>query len=162
MSSNCSYEKSAVDSEDIPVFRLVPFQRFNRTTCCALGIPLNILVVVVILRSKQLWSARNTFWLAVTFFNVLALIQSMTELSIFYLYRRTDGSHQTLCAIYSTFLGYPYVLLLTGLTLASWDRYLALAHYDFYRHYATPRHVVIILTIVFVTITGKTKQLKFR
>lgn len=85
---------------------------------------------------------------------LLALTQLVTELTIFYLYRKADGSHQTLCAIYSVLLGYPYALLLTGLTLASWDRYLALARRQFYQHHVTPTNISIILIGVFIGVTG--------
>lgn len=156
--SNTTNETSVGPGEIMPVFRMIIFQRINRILCSILGIPLNIVVVTVILRSRQLWSARNIFWLAVTFFNLLALAQSMTELIIFYLNRRADGSHEILCTIYSSFLGYPYALLLTGLTLASYDRYLALTCKQFYQNHATPKNIVSILVCVFLAITGKKKK----
>lgn len=140
---------------EILAFRLTTLQKFNRIFCCSLGTPLNILVVVVVLRSRQLWSGRNIFWLAVTLFNLLAVVQSITELFIADLYRRSDRSHQTLCIIYSILLGCPYDLVMSGLTLASWDRYLALARHQFYENYATPRNISLILLVVFIIITGK-------
>nr|CAG4651019.1 EOG090X07AI [Simocephalus serrulatus] len=80
--------------------------------------------------------------------------QSITELFIADLYRRSDGSHQIVCRIYSILLGCPYDLVMSGLTLASWDRYLALAHHHFYENYATPRNISLILLIVFIVITA--------
>lgn len=139
----------------MPAFRMLPIHQVIRILCGVLGIPLNILVVTVILRSRQLWSGRNIFWLAVTFFNLIAVLQSTTELSIFYLHQRGDGSHLTLCQIYSTLMGCPYGLLLSGLVLASWDRYLALARHHFYQHYATPRNISYVLISVFIMVTGK-------
>lgn len=154
MSNNCSNETS-VGFGEIPAFRMLLIQQVIRIICSVLGIPLNFLVVAVILRSRQLWSGRNIFWLAVTFYNLLALLQTSTELSIYHLYTRGDGRHQKLCQIYSTLLGCPYGLLLSGLTLASWDRYLALARQHFYQHYATPKNISLILLTVFIMVTGK-------
>lgn len=155
MNSTSYSNKTDTGLGDIPAFRLSTIQQVNRMVCCSLGIPLNILVVAVVLRSRQLWSGRNIFWLAVTLFNLLAVAQSITELFIADLYRRSDGSHQIVCRIYSILLGCPYDLVMSGLTLASWDRYLALAHHHFYENYATPRNISLILLIVFITITGK-------
>lgn len=155
MSSTSYSNKTDSGLGEIPAFRLITIQQVNRILCCSLGIPLNILVVAVVLRSRQLWSGRNIFWLAVTLFNLLAVVQAITELFISDLYRRSDGSHQTVCIIYSILLGCPYDLVMSGLTLASWDRYLALARNQFYENYATPRNIGLILLIVFIVITGK-------
>ena len=153
---NMSYlNDTATSSEDLPLFRMKTIKQVNRFICVILGIPLNLLVAVVILRSKQLWSPRNIFWLAVTFFNLLALTQAIIELCIYYLFQRRDGSHETLCQVYSTIVGSPYVLLLTGLMLATWDRYLALSRHQFYKRYASPRNVSLILLAVFCIIAGK-------
>ena len=121
-------------------FHLGSFQRINRGLCFVLGFPANILVMVVIARSRQLWSPRTIFWLAVTFFNFIAVIESTMELGIFHLYQQSDGSHQLLCQIFSTQFGLPYGLLLAGLTLASCERYLALARQQFYQNYATTKN----------------------
>ena len=149
--------ETLVNSGDLPTFRLTTIQQVNRFVCGVVGIPLNLLVVVVILRSRQLWSPRNIFWLAVTFFNVLALSQAITELSLFYLYQRGDGSHQTLCLYYSTIVGSPYVLLLTALMLVTCDRYIAIVHRQLYEHYATSRNATLILFGTVIAVLGNTK-----
>ncbi len=157
--TNSSYNETFIEIspsnlEDLPVFRLRTIHQINRLTCGILGIPLNLLVMAVILRSRQLWSPRNIFWLAVTFFSVLALIQAIIELCIYLLYRRGDGSHQTLCQFYSTTIGGPYVLLLAGLMLATWERYLALTRHRLYQRYGTPKNICWILFGVSLIITG--------
>lgn len=139
----------------MPVFDLTPVQQVNRFVCCIVGIPLNLTVFAVILRSKQLWSPRNIYWLAVTFFNLLAVLQAVTELTLFHLYQKQDGSHEILCKIYSIIVGCPYNLLLTGLILASYDRYLALAHHQYYQDYVTAKYVSSILIADFFVIVGK-------
>ena len=143
--TNETENETVVRSGDLPAFRLTTIQQMSRFVCGVVGIPLNLLVVGVILRSRQLWNPRNIFWLAVTFFNLLALLQAITELSLFYLYQRGDGSHHNLCQFYSTVVGSPYVLLLTVLMLATCDRYIALAHRRLYEHYATTANASLIL-----------------
>ena len=139
------------------MFRLRTIQQVNRFVCGIIGIPLNLLVVAVILRSRQLWTARNIFWLAINFFNTLALTQAIIELAVFYLYQRGDDSHRILCQIYSTIVGGPYVLLLAGLMLATLDRHLALVHRQFYQNYATPTNVIWILFGITLVVVGRYK-----
>ena len=146
-----------VGSGDFPMFRLRTIQQVNRFVCGIIGIPLNLLVVAVILRSRQLWTARNIFWLAINFFNTLALTQAIIELAAFYLYQRGDDSHRILCQIYSTIVGGPYVLLLAGLMLATLDRHLALVHRQFYQNYATPTNVIWILFGITLVVVGRYK-----
>ena len=140
---------------DMPVFHMRTFQQINRLGCVVVGLPLNLLVIAVVCRSKQLWSSRNISWLAVTFFNLLALVQSIVELCMFQLYKRNDGSHLILCQIYSVLIGCPFALLLTGLTLAAIERYLALAHRHFHEKYATSRVTSCIFVFTIFLVTSK-------
>ena len=159
MSNNDSLDESLDEWNDMPAFTLIGVQQINRFICGTLGIPLNLAVVAVVLRSKQLWSPRNIFWLVVTFFIIIALLQSVIELIVFYLYLRRDGSHVTLCAIYSTSVGCPYDLVLVALLLATWERYLALVRRQFHRHYATPRNISFLMfLVVLLLICKKPKQ----
>lgn len=151
-------ETSGWSASTMPILVMPILARINRMVCTSLGIPLNLLVLSVIVRSRQLWSPRNIFWLTVTFFNLLALVQSLMELTIYYLNQGSDGSHVLLCQIYSVIVGCPYALLLTALTLATADRYSALAHPQFYQDYVTPSRIGWALGIVVVVITGKNAQ----
>ena len=153
--TNETENETVVSLQDLPMFRLITIQQVTRFVCGVVGIPLNLLVAVVILRSRQLWCPRNIFWLAVTFFNALALSQAIAELSLFYLYQRGDGSHQTLCLFYSMVVGSPYVLLLTALMLATCDRYIALVHRQLYEHYATSANASLILFGAIFIVLGK-------
>ena len=156
MNDNLTNETVVISEKHLLfMFRFSPVQLTNRFACIFIGIPLNVLIAAVILRSRKLWSPRNIFWLAVTFFNVLALSQALAELCLFYLYQNGEGSHQSLCSYYSVFVGCPYLLLLTGVMLATCDRYIALAHNQFYRLYATPFNVSLILFSVVFIVTGK-------
>lgn len=139
---------------DMPAFRMQPFQHFNRLVSISFGIPLNLLVIAVVCRSKQLWYPRNITWLAVTFFNLLALVQSVVELGIFTLYKYNDGSHLLLCQLYSIMVGCPFALLLTGLTFGAVERYLAIAHRHFHEKHITPKVTLIILVACVVVVTG--------
>lgn len=139
---------------EMPVFRMRSFQMTNRIACCSIGVPLNIVVVAVVVRARQLWSPRNMCWLALTLFNLLALAQSAAEVLIFHLHTKADGSHELICKVYSLFVGCPYALLLSALTIASADRYLALVRRDFYRSHATCNRVAFVLIITTVLIAG--------
>jgi len=149
-----------ISSYDIDNRRMPPFNlplmmlRINQLLCIVFGIPLNGLVMVVIVRSRQLWSTRNIFWLTVTFFNLLALVQAVMELDMFYLHQHGDPDRFLICKIYSVTVGCPYALLLTTLTLASSDRYSALAHPWFYQRYVTKKRVVWTLLISVLAIIG--------
>ena len=82
----------------LPMFELSTAQLLNRLICAIFGIPLNLLVLALIIRSR-LWSSRNIFRLGVTFFNLIALLQAVIELVLVYLYHRGDGSHKVLSII---------------------------------------------------------------
>ena len=146
--------KGFPDIFELAALHLTPVQQVVRIVCCILGIPLNILVAVVIIRSRQLWSPRNIFWLAITLFNSIALIELASELAVHDLYQRSDGSHLLLCEILSTQNGYPYGLVLAGLALASGDRYLTLAHQHFYQKYGTTKNAICVLILTFFIVTG--------
>ncbi len=143
-----------INNSGMPPFNLPLMLRINRLLCIIFGIPLNGLVLVVIVRSRQLWSTRNIFWLTVTFFNLLALIQAVMELVMFYSHQHGDPDGFLICKIYSVTVGCPYALLLTTLTLASADRYSALAHPQFYQRYITKKRVTWTLLIIVLTILG--------
>ena len=142
------------DIFELSAFRFEPVQRINRIICCISAFLLNILVAVVIARSRQLWTARYIFWLALSLFNLIAVIDTANELGIFYLYQKEDGSHLILCEIFSTLIGCPYGLVLSGQLLSSFDRYLALARYQFYQKYATTKNAVWIVVLTFLLVTG--------
>lgn len=141
-------------SAQMVALQMIPIQRINRVACCSLGFPLNIFILVVIARSRQLWSPRNIFWLGVTFINFLVIAQSLGELVTNVLYQRQDESHLLMCQIYSTLLGCPFGLLLTSLTMASLDRYLALSRPQFYNNQVTVRRATIVLVGAFVLVAG--------
>lgn len=138
----------------LAAFHLNAMQRTSRIVSCVLGTPSNILVGIVIVRSRQLWSPCHIFWLAITVFNSIAEIESSIELVIHHLYQRSDGSHLFLCKVFSTQIGYPFALLIAGLTLASFDRYLALAHQHFYQKYGTTKNAISILILTVFIVTG--------
>lgn len=143
-----------ISNSRMPPFNLPLMMRINRLLCIVFGIPLNGLVVVVIVRSRQLWSTRNIFWLTVTFFNLLALVQAVLELAMFYLHQHGDPDGFLICKIYSVAVGCPYALLLTTLTLASADRYSALVHPQFYQIHITKTRVTWTLLIIVLIIIG--------
>ena len=151
-----SFEKVSILARDIPVFHLIPIQRINRIVCSIFGILINGYLIGAIVRSRRLWTPRNIFWLGVTLFDVIAIWQSTVELVIYYLYRKSSEDYYLpLCLVYSTLAGCPYGLLLTNLTLATLERYLWLAHRDFYQRRLTTKNAVWILIISNMFILGK-------
>ena len=142
------------DTSGMVALEMIPVQWINRIVCCSLGIPLNVFVPVVIARSRQLWSPRNIHWLGVTFINFAMILQLLAELITNTQYQRKDGSHRLLCEIHSTLLGCPFGLLLTSLTLASLDRYLALIHPQFYRNRVTIKSSITVSVMAFLLVAG--------
>ena len=144
------------NSTQMVALNMIPIQRVNRVACCTLGLPPNLLVVLVVARSRQLWSSpRNIYWLGVTFINFLLILQSLGELVTNVLYQRKDESYLFLCKIHSTLLGCPFGLLLTSLTLASFDRYLALSRPKFYQVHVTVKCATAVLSGVFLLVAGR-------
>ncbi len=151
---NETISDSSFDNNRMPPFSLPLMMRINRFMCITLGLPLNALVLVVIIRSRQLWSSRNIFWITVTFFNLLALVQAFMELAMYYLHQNGDPDGFLTCKIYSLIVACPYALLLTTLTLATADRYSALAHPQFYQRHVTEKRVIWTLLIIALVLIG--------
>ena len=148
---------------ELRVFQWIPIQRINRIFCCGLSIPLNAAVVVVIIRSKQLWSSRNIYWLGVSLFNLLIDLESIIELSVDFLvdeYQPIQLHQNSTCRVMSMFIGWPEGLLLAGLMLASWERYWALTHRPA-SDYTNVKAFIWFLIIVLFATTGNWPSLDY-
>lgn len=125
-------------------------KQFWRFLFASVGILLNFLVMVVILRSRQLWIySRYIFWLAIFFFNLL--VDSV--LVDFYLHQRADASHLS-CQIYSFSLGCPVSLLLSATALAICDRYLAIVRPQIYQQHATLKNTLLLILGTVICVIG--------
>jgi len=142
--------------EMLLVYNMPLIMRVSRFVCITLGIPINGLVLVVIIRSRQLWSTtRNILWLIISLLNLLAIIQVIIELVIYYVYHHQDpDSGFLLCRIYAIFAGWPYTLLQSTFILATLERYLILAHPQFYRLHVSNAKVCWILLFTLLVTTG--------
>lgn len=142
--------------EMLLVYNMPLIMRVSRFVCITLGIPINGLVLVVIIRSRQLWSStRNIFWLIMAFLNLIAIIQVIMELVIYYVYHHQDpDSGIMLCRIYAIFAGWPYTLLQSTFIIATAERYLILAHPQFYCQHVTHSMVCWILLFILLVTTG--------
>lgn len=142
--------------EMLLVYNMPLIMRISRFVCITLGIPINGLILVVIIRSRHLWSTtRILFWLIIAFLNFIAIIQALMELVIYYVYHHQDpDSGIMFCRIYAIFAGWPYTLLQSTFIIATAERYLILAHPQFYRLHVSNAKVCWILLFTLLVITG--------
>ena len=147
---------SKIMMEDILLVHNMPLiLRISRFVCITLGIPINGLILTVILRSRQLWSTnRNIFWLITTLLNLLAIIQAVIELVIYYVYQHQGPSESDELLIYAVLAEWPYALLQSTLIVATMERCLILAQPQFYRQHITHSRICSILLFILVTVTG--------
>ena len=59
---------------------LLFFQRMNRIVCCTLGLPLNLIMAIFILRSSQPWSSPNIIYLCLSLIHLIMISQTIEEL----------------------------------------------------------------------------------
>ena len=149
-------DNSTTIMEMLLVYNMPLIMRVSRFVCILLGIPINGLILVVIIRSRHLWSTtRNTFWLIIAFLNFIAIIQVLMELVIYYVYHHQDpDSGIMFCRIYAIFAGWPYTLLQSTFIIATAERYLILAHPQFYHLHVSHARVCWILLCTLLVTTG--------
>ena len=137
-STNATCDVSLQSSFNIPLGR-VPIstaQQVFRYIIISVGILLNLVLLVVILGSRQLRHPRHLFWVAIGFVNQFYLMHRIIEL-VAKIHR-----NQIACQIYVLNAGVGYSLLLVCLLLAALDRYVAIAHSEWYKEKITNRIVI--------------------
>ena len=147
-------DTSRLSNLDIPV-NLQPMstqQQIFRWTIIAVGFILNCILLIVLLGSRQLRYPRHLFWVAIGFINQFYLIQCMIEIiAIVY-------NDEIACQMFVLNAGVGYSLLLVCLSLYALDRYLAVAHHEWYKEKVTNRVVLIAisgaLTVSYIGITS--------
>jgi 5-hydroxytryptamine receptor 1 len=115
-----------------------------RYVVAGVGTLLNMLVVVVIYNSRQLHYPRHVFWAAISVMNQFHIIYNIVEIIAIV------GRNQVACQIFVLNAGVPYTIVLTFLAMAAFDRYLAVARYEWYKEKVTNRGIIFLLSIVFI------------
>jgi hypothetical protein len=110
------------------------------------------IVLFVVSFSRQLRYPRHIFWAAVSFFEMIYLVQSILEMIVI-LHR-----DYLACPPYVILASVDYSILLLCLSLAALDRYLAIARYECYKKKVTNRDVIVLISVTsaltFVIITS--------
>ncbi len=118
--------------EVVPVV-LPPVLFVFRTMAVTFGMPIQLLVAVVILKTRQLHTPRNAFWLGniACYFTILL----MGIFEYWAVIIRTTNPLS--CRIYFLLAGTPYSSLLVSLLLATADRWFAISNPIKHRKYVT-------------------------
>jgi len=123
------------------------FRSTNHFLLAAIGIPLNLLIVMVILTNRRLKKKpRNILLLGVTLAGVFTLLTILAEV-LAHRYQNV-----VLCKIFGLSTGVAYTCLLYNLLLALLDRYLAVVYPLLHRKIISVRNVRIVQVIGAVVI----------
>ncbi|XP_046454717.1 uncharacterized protein LOC124202411 isoform X2 [Daphnia pulex] len=115
-----------------------------RYVTTAVGTLINLLVIVVVCRSRQLHYPRHVFWAAISVMNQFQIIHFILEVVAI------AGRNRVACQICVLNAGVLHTIILTLLALAGLDRYLAIARYEWYKEKVTNRGTILLLSIGFV------------
>lgn len=131
----------------------------TKCVCCIIGIPLNLLIAVTIVRLRRLRSKpRNIFLLGIILSYLLFFLYPIIELIYWGLY-----PVEPVCQAFIAIMALPQVLLLLNMLLALADRYVAINHSLLHREKMTVRlasgivflsSILIIFLAKFVYIVG--------
>jgi len=137
---------SLLTSLDIPikVGRMTLKTQSFRITIIVISSLINLFTVLVIGFSRQLRYPRHLHWMAISVVNQFCLIQAAVQIV-------SHLNHNSVaCQIYVLNAGVFYTILLSFLTLAGLDRYLAIARYGWYKEKVTNRKTISLLSFVFI------------
>lgn len=141
-------------SFDFPIVlqNITSAQEFFQASLVVVGTLLNSSVVFVVSFSRQLRYPRHLFWAAISFVECIFLIQCALELTVIL-------NHNYLaCRLYVILASVDYSILLLLLSLAAFDRYLAIIRYEWYKQSVTNQGVLLVIVITsmltFVMITS--------
>lgn len=127
-------------------------------TCSFIGIPLNVFLVIIIIRFRRLHSKpRNIFLLGIVLSNIIAFLPPIIELAYWIV------PMESVCKAYNIILGLPYAILLQNMLLALGDRYVAITYplwhlktmtVGFVTYFLVLSTLTLIFLLKFVYITG--------
>nr|CAH0102016.1 unnamed protein product [Daphnia galeata] len=106
-----------------------------KIVCCSIGIPLNVSIVVTIIRLRRMHRKPSNFFLLGIILSYLSFfIVPIIQLLYWGIY-----ADDSLCRVYVSVVGVPQGLLLINMLLALIDRYLAINHPLLHREKMTNR-----------------------
>ncbi len=149
MNESMNEETESIEESSASVIRLEfdEFRSTNHFLLAAIGIPLNLLIVMVILTNRRLKKKpRNILLLGVTLASVFTLFTILAEV-LAHRYQNV-----VLCKIFGLSTGVAYTCLLYNLLLALLDRYLAVVYPLLHRKIISVRNVRIVQVIGAVVI----------
>ena len=124
------------------------FLAVAKLLCSFVGIPLNVLIAIVIIRQRHLRNKpRNVFLLGIILSNLSASLPVTIELAYWIV------PTESMCQAYNAVVGLPYSVLLLNMLLALADKYVAIKFPLWHRKKVTVRLVVgaLLLSLVLVT-----------
>ncbi len=136
---------------DVMKQNMTAVQELYRTSAVTVAMFLNFFVIVVVSNSRQLRYPRHVFWAAVSLFECLFLFECILELVV------VNNRDELACRIFVLLCPVDYSILLICLSMAAFDRYLAIARYEWYKKKVTNRGVVVTISaasaVTFVVVT---------
>lgn len=130
-------------SSDLP-FTSIPVKdefAILRYVLVSVSIPVNLVVISVVSASRQLHAPRHIFWAGVSIAFLLISFEALSESFI--------RQNRYFCALYELGMGIWNPTLLLFLSLAGWDRYAAIRHYEWYRNHMTNRKALFAMIAAF-------------
>ena len=125
---------------DLPIF-ISPVLYIFRWIAVSLGLPIHLLVAFVILRTRQLHSPRNAFWLGIITCHFSTLMMAFLE----YFIEVRHWRYFVACRTYILLVDSPYTNLLVNLLMATADRWIAISYPILHR-----RRITVVGVVMFI------------
>lgn len=136
------------DGEKQKPINLDVFLILTKVACSFLGIPLNVLIAIFIIRFRRFHSKpRHIFLLGIILSNLFAFASVVIELTYWM------APNDLVCQSFVAVVGLPYALLLFNMLLALADRYVAIKNPMWHRKKVTARRVAWALLLGWVSIS---------
>ncbi|XP_046458853.1 uncharacterized protein LOC124205458 [Daphnia pulex] len=116
-------------------------QRIFQSSLIIIGLLLNGVVFLVVSLSRQLHYPRHIFWAAIAFFECIFLVQCQLELMV------VVNHDRLACQPYVVLASVDYSVLLIYHSMATLDRYLAIARYEWYKESVTNCGVLVLIAL---------------
>lgn len=112
-----------------------------RWIAVSLGLPIHLLVAFVILRTRQLHSPRNAFWLGIITCHLSTLMMASLE----YFVQVGQWKYLVICRTYILLVDTPYTNLLVNLLMATADRWIAISYPIWHQ-----RRITVVGVVMFI------------
>ena len=117
-----------------------------RIVFISLGLPLNVVIILLVLNCRRLWNPRNLSWVGVMV--VAVMTQSLGVLELVAYTYPSAGAYYILLL----FLGSPYMLFSISYASISIERYLAITYYMWHKRNITNKVVITVFWATMLTI----------